>query len=168
MRAGCVTDHGITPFQNCAGFPIFSYGLEMKTKTFQMEGCGIVLKHLFLSQRDQVFNQAFRSDIIRQYHPGIQKTPHSSTPTPPQNVLASKKQHISVKIYFIKHVLTNSNLEMTLCHQFVERSVLKKTHKNRGLEKKLRNSQSLKRHLSAKLNISSDIFCFITYCSFQG
>lgn len=42
-------DSGISPFQNCAGFPAFSYSLEMKTKTFQMEGCGIVLKHLFLS-----------------------------------------------------------------------------------------------------------------------
>lgn len=42
-------DSGINPFQNWAGFPIFSYGVEMKTKTFKMEGCGIALKLLFLS-----------------------------------------------------------------------------------------------------------------------
>jgi len=73
LRAGWVT--GVTPFHNSAGFPTFSYGLETKTKNFQMEGCGIVLKHLFLRQRDQVFNQAFRSDITRDLIPGYRKLP---------------------------------------------------------------------------------------------
>lgn len=98
----------------------FLLTLKRKQKLFKWNCVETSISDL---ERDQVFSQ---NSFQWGPHPETQTAPWSSTPAPLWKVLASKQQLVLVQTYFIRHVLTKSNLKMPLCHQLVERSALNK------------------------------------------